>query len=182
MSLFDQNTELFDQNTEIFDQNMNIFIPHIFPNWANKNKIIKIFENLDIGIIDNIYFIKKNNKYNNTYYQAHIIFEQWIDSNQNRNIQEKIYKNNLSAKIVYDDPWYWILLKSNKSHNKLGFTPEIKTNSNIYNNFMHKIINIENFIKENRNLIQYNNNLINYNNDLINHNSKDIENLKYCLV
>lgn len=144
----------------LFDPIMNIYIPHIYPNWANKKKIKKIFENLDIGIINKIDLIKTRKK-NTIYYQAHIFFEFWFDTNQNRNIQEKINNNDKTAKIVYDDPWYWILLKSNKLYNTLDLTNNLKTDLN--KKILHKIFFVENYIKENRTLIENNRSLINSN-------------------
>ena len=37
----------------------------------------------------------------------------WEDNAATRNIQEKIIDPQQTAKLVYDEPWYWILLKNN---------------------------------------------------------------------
>ena len=94
-------------NYSYFDVKCPIYIPAITKNWANKKKIKDIFEKLQIGIIDRIY-IRKNG-YNN--YKAFIYFKTWFDTLQNRNIQSKMFNPKLEAKLVYDDPNYWVLLR-----------------------------------------------------------------------
>ena len=89
-----------------FDGKCPIYIPVITENWANKKKIKDVFEKLQIGIIDRI-DIRRNGKN----YKAYIYFKTWFDTLQNRNIQTKMFNPKLTAKLVYDDPNYWVLLK-----------------------------------------------------------------------
>jgi hypothetical protein len=89
-----------------FDDKCPIHIPIITKRWANKKKIKNTFEKLQIGLIDRI-DIKKNG--NN--YKAFVYFKTWYDTLQNRHIQSKMLDPKQIAKLVYDDPNYWILLK-----------------------------------------------------------------------
>ena len=94
-----------------FDPNLVLYIPYIDKKWANVYKITRVFENLNIGIIKKVDLIISKKIKDKIIYEGFIHFNKWFDSIQNRNIQDRIF-NNTKAKIVYDDPNYWILMKS----------------------------------------------------------------------
>ena len=68
------------------------------------------FYKLDIGKVTNVDFVEKCGK-NGYYYSVYIHFEYWFDNEHARNLQAKI-KSGMEARVVYDDPWYWIVLEN----------------------------------------------------------------------
>jgi hypothetical protein len=102
-------------------KNMSLFIPHIFANYT-KQDVIKVFEEeYQIGKVNHIDFIKK---YNNgtEYYAGYVHFDYWNENPVAIQLQEDILDVKKEAHIMYEDPWYWIVLenKTNKQVTKPG--------------------------------------------------------------
>ena len=95
-----------------FNKKLSIFIPRVLNEWANEETMGYIFKKLDIGEVERIDFVEKTTEFNNIYYQAFVHFKEWCDTPITRNIQEKIMNSEQVAKIIYDDPGYWIILKN----------------------------------------------------------------------
>ena len=93
--------------------NISLYIPHDFAN-ITKNKIVETFEKLRIGSINRIDFLNKKSKKSN-YNAVYIHFSEWYDNSAARNFQERVLDPNMEARIVYDEPWFWIVLE-NKRH------------------------------------------------------------------
>ena len=90
--------------------NVSLYIPHVFAN-ISKEEVINIFESLRIGKVSNIDFVNKIS--DQTHYNAaYIHFEYWHDNVAARNFQERVLNPAKEARIVYDDPWYWIVLEN----------------------------------------------------------------------
>lgn len=88
----------------------SIYIPRIFENITSE-KIKHTFEVLDLGIISHIDLVPRgppNSK------MAFIHFREWFTNPSAQNLAKKILDPETQAKLVYDDPWYWILLPNNK--------------------------------------------------------------------
>ena len=94
---------------------MSIYIPRVFIN-IDEPRIKDIFETLYIGNVDHVEFTYKNGK-GSPYYSAYVYFKQWYNTTSAKNLIEKIKNPEKEAKIVYDDPWYWIVFE-NKSVKK----------------------------------------------------------------
>ena len=101
------------QTTKQFQPTMSIYIPHVFEN-ITKEHIYYVFEILRIGRISHIDFIMKTSK-NKPYNCAYIHFEFWYNNIANINLQEKIRNPEKEARIVYDDPWFWLILENTAS-------------------------------------------------------------------
>ena len=93
--------------------NISLYIPHVFAN-ITKNRIVETFEKLRIGSINRIDFISKRSPIGN-FNAVYIHFSQWYDNSASRNFQERVLNQNMEARIVYDEPWFWIVLE-NKNH------------------------------------------------------------------
>jgi hypothetical protein len=93
--------------------NISLYIPHVFAN-ITKNKIVETFEKLRIGSINRIDFLNKKSKKSN-YNAAYIHFSEWYDNIASRNFQQRVLDPNMEARVVYDEPWFWIVLE-NKRH------------------------------------------------------------------
>ena len=95
-----------------FNNKLSLFIPRVVPEWASQDLIAGKFKLLDIGTISRVDFLEKFSANGVKYYQAFLHFEMWEDNAATRNIQEKICDSEQSARLIYDEPWYWILLKN----------------------------------------------------------------------
>jgi hypothetical protein len=90
--------------------NISLYIPHVFAN-ITKNKIVETFEKLRIGSISRIDFINKKGK-NENFNSVYIHFSQWYDNIASRNFQQRVLDPNMEARVVYDEPWFWIVLEN----------------------------------------------------------------------
>ena len=108
----------------------SLCIPRIFNNIPDK-KITSTFENLNLGKIKDIDIIYKIGRDGSTFKMAFVHFESWNYYNSAAvNLRMQIEDPNMVAKIVYDDPWHWILLPNtsnvaNESNNTIySYTQE----------------------------------------------------------
>lgn len=98
-------------------QPYSLLVPHIFMN-IPMEKIKSSFERLDLGKVERIDSVIKISREGYKYRMAFIHFEYWNMNNEaGVNLKEKIENPNKEARLVYDDPWYWLLLP-NKSYLK----------------------------------------------------------------
>lgn len=110
-------------------KNISLYIPrlahdsHKDSNFTALDQFIAYkFKSLAIGVVKNIDFKKGFiNKEGRVYYKAFIHFENWYDNPTTRSLQHRIFNpkdyGNSCAKLVYEDPHYWMLLE-NKNQNK----------------------------------------------------------------
>jgi hypothetical protein len=91
--------------------NMSLYIPHIFDNFT-KDFVASVFEKCLIGKVEHIDFISKLGKDGKTYNAAYIHFEYWFENSTASRFQERILDEKKEARLVYDDPWYWIVLEN----------------------------------------------------------------------
>jgi hypothetical protein len=101
-----------DQYT--FDKKLSLYIPRVLPSWRDQTRIAKIIKDCDIGLVSRIDFVDKVDAHGRPFCQAFVHFDSWFDNATARHIQERIEDPERQARIVYDDPKYWILLKNNK--------------------------------------------------------------------
>jgi hypothetical protein len=90
--------------------NVSLYIPHAFAN-ISKKMISDTFENLKIGAVKRVDFVHKMNA-DGEYNAVYIHFNYWYDNIAARNFQERVLDVNREARIVYDEPWYWIVLEN----------------------------------------------------------------------
>ena len=89
--------------------NISLFIPRISPNFTGDD-IAKIFKKLKIGIVDMINFVSKIDRNGRRYKSAYIRFESWFEGTIAANFQARVLNPKKEARIVYDDPKYWVVL------------------------------------------------------------------------
>ena len=98
------------------DQNLSIYIPYIDEANATEEYIKHIFFSLDIGIVKYVDFHPKYSTYTNedSDKSAFVYMEMWFKNPMVKRIQEKINNDEeFYARIVHDDPYYWVLKKNN---------------------------------------------------------------------
>ena len=111
--------------TNDFNYNMVIYIPRMNTFWATSEKVKEVFLKQTIGIVNRVDIIKKRvtkqrkreRKHVGGDYMrsAHVYFKTWFDTEANRNLQARIMDPTKEARVVIDDPWYWLLLESNRN-------------------------------------------------------------------
>jgi len=98
-------------------QNISLYIPHIFANYT-KEDVSRVFEDLNIGKVKNIDFVSKMSKEGKVYNSAYIHFVEWYDTIVAYNFQSRVLDVNKEARLMYEDPWYWIVLENKaQKHN-----------------------------------------------------------------
>jgi hypothetical protein len=98
-------------------QNISLYIPHIFANYT-KEDVSRVFEDLNIGKVKNIDFVSKMSKEGKVYNSAYIHFVEWYDTIVAHNFQSRVLDVNKEARLMYEDPWYWIVLENKaQKHN-----------------------------------------------------------------
>lgn len=120
--------------------NLSIYIPHVFLN-ISKEYIINIFDILEIGKIKYIDIVPKVNNNNKYYNSAYIYFEEWYDNIVAKNFQERILNADKEARIVYDDPYFWVILE-NKTTKSLQRKPRICLDDLSQTNFEKSLVSI----------------------------------------
>ena len=89
---------------------LSLYIPRVFNN-IPKQKIFDVFDSLNIGKVSFVDFVpREDSRSGETYNMAFVHFVNYYDNIASNNFQEKVRDPKHEAKIVYDDPWYWICL------------------------------------------------------------------------
>jgi hypothetical protein len=83
----------------------SICIPRVFPN-INETRIRKVFDELNLGIIERIDIVSKSTEKGEKFNRVFIHFKKW-NSEGNAEIARERLLNGKDIKIIYDDPWFW---------------------------------------------------------------------------
>lgn len=92
----------------------SVYIPRIFTNIPN-SKIISTFKNLDLGKVKKMDIVYRTGTDGTTYKMAFIHFSTWYSNSAAINLRNRIEDPTIEAKLVYDDPWYWLVLPNSSS-------------------------------------------------------------------
>jgi hypothetical protein len=95
-------------------ENISLYIPRVFLN-ITQEKIKSAFEGNGIGKVTRVDLISKVPEYN----IAYVHFEYWNDTITARNFQSHA-REIKGAKLVYDDPWHWIVLENKATRYEPG--------------------------------------------------------------
>jgi hypothetical protein len=101
------------------NNNLSLYIPRVFRN-ITKERIESVFENLGFGRVRRVDLINKENSDLERYNSAYVHFEEWFDTPANRAFQERVVDSERDARVVYDDPWYWIVLENKTKKRSAG--------------------------------------------------------------
>ena len=80
-------------------------IPRVYSN-ISETRIRGIFDDLNLGQLDRIDIVNKNNNKGEKFNRVFIHFRRWNDT-ENANIARERLLNGKEIKIIYDDPWFW---------------------------------------------------------------------------
>lgn len=93
-------------NRQTFRPQMSLYIPSV-TNATNEEQIKRMFRILDLGIVSRVDFVEKDSGNS----MAFVHFEYWMINNSSYHLQERILTEG-QAKIVYNDPYYWIVMEN----------------------------------------------------------------------
>ena len=80
-------------------------IPRVYPN-ISEGRIRKIFEELNMGVLDRIDMVSKSSDKGEKFNRVFIHFRRWNNSENSNTARERLL-NGKEIKIIYDDPWFW---------------------------------------------------------------------------
>jgi hypothetical protein len=102
---------MFQEMSNMYLENMSVYIPHVFPNFT-KDYIADVFERHNIGIVDHVDLVAKEDREGKPYNAAYVHFLHWCSGPEAVEMYYRIRNSNEEARIVHDSPWYWILLEN----------------------------------------------------------------------
>lgn len=125
------------------DPNLSVFIPFVFPN-ITEDRIVKVFNQLQLGAVERVDFVDKLNPDGKSYKMAFIHMLSWYMNVSVAGIHEKLTSGN-SARIVYDDPWFWNMYvnKKPRSVEELNLEKELAITKEILESEKAKITMLE---------------------------------------
>jgi hypothetical protein len=96
------------------DQTLSLKIPRVFPQWIDEQVMIDIFHSQHIGRVYKVSIIRMpdSKKKSIPIYQAYVYFSAWYDTVIAYNFQQRIFGADAQARVVYDDPWYWVVFEN----------------------------------------------------------------------
>jgi vacuolar-type H+-ATPase subunit I/STV1 len=95
-------------------ENISLYIPRVYLN-ITQERIKSAFEKNGIGKVKRVDLLSKVPDYN----IAYVHFDYWNDTITARNFQSHT-KEQKGAKLVYDDPWHWIVLENKATRYEPG--------------------------------------------------------------
>ena len=100
----------------------SVFIPRVFAN-ITKERITHVVETVvPLGKVERVDIVNIDEKVNRVF----IHFQYWYDSEFVENFKKLLNDETKQAKIVYDTPWYWIVLKN--THRSATGEPKMRIN------------------------------------------------------
>jgi len=94
----------------------SVFIPRVFTN-IGQERITSIFHTLSIGSVNRVDLIRKTGKNGDNYNMAFVHFNYLYDSPGAEGFKRDVEDPEKKAKIVYDDPWFWLVLPFEEKEN-----------------------------------------------------------------
>ena len=80
-------------------------IPRVYPN-ISEGRIRHIFDELNLGKIDHIDLVKKENEEGKKYNMVFVHFRFWKDNDQANEARGRLLEGK-QIKVIYDEPWFW---------------------------------------------------------------------------
>jgi hypothetical protein len=104
----------------------SLFIPHIFAN-IDEERIRGVVEDTaKYGKVDQIDLIPKKSADGKAYNSAYIHFESWNEDEKTQKFLAHLKDATKQTHLVYDKPWYWIVLENTSSDKKKTKTLDMK--------------------------------------------------------
>ena len=88
--------------------NMSLYIPYVESHISDEF-LMEYFLKFDIGIVKRVDFIPKISNKGVYYHGAFLHFEKWFSNTLTKNIQRRLKNKELTTRMMYDEPKYWIV-------------------------------------------------------------------------
>jgi hypothetical protein len=83
----------------------SLCIPRVYPN-INEDRIRKIFDDLELGIIERVDIVGKTTEKGDKYNRVFIHFKTWF-AGGNAEVARVRLLSGKDIKVIYDEPWFW---------------------------------------------------------------------------
>jgi len=90
---------------------LSLYIPRVFSNFT-QGMVAEVFYKLHLGKVSQVDLVAKYGNDGQPYNSVYVHFEFWYDTIAVRNFQARVLDPNQEARLVYDEPWYWIVLEN----------------------------------------------------------------------
>jgi len=124
----------------------SVFIPRVFSNITDI-RIVEIFHQHDIGRVSSVDLVpRKNQKGDSTQYynMAFVHFETLYETPASESFRQDVANPDTNTKLVYDDPWFWIVLPFEQKDRTPSSSPAMENDtSGIENNFTQNVCSPE---------------------------------------
>ena len=90
----------------------SVCIPRVFKNISEK-RIRAILYSLKLGFVERVDMVPKTSEKGDEFWRVFVHFSEWNDSNQTAAQMRQKLDAGEKIKIVYDEPWFWLISKSN---------------------------------------------------------------------
>jgi hypothetical protein len=131
---------------------MSLYIPHVFGN-ITKEFMMKTIEFQGLGKVSHIDFVEKMGKNGKTYNTAFVHFDFWNHDITTAHFQERVKDVNREARIVYNDPWFWVCFENKGKKQVPGERKERINLNGLYEN-NENISNVFDLEEEDKNEIK----------------------------
>jgi hypothetical protein len=89
----------------------SICIPRVFSN-ITKERVWNVFKELNLGHIERIDMVNKENDKGEKFKRVFVHLKYWNSSDESQETRKRLMDGE-KVKIVYDEPWFWLISKSN---------------------------------------------------------------------
>mgnify|MGYP001159683218 CR=1 FL=1 len=117
----------------------SLYIPFVNLS-CTEDYISNIFKTLLIGEVGRVDLIKKTGV--KPHYMAFIHFNYWYDNIASNNLRGKIMDGG-SVRIVYDDPYYWVLYKNEKPKASISLEEKLDCAIMLIENLQQRVVLLE---------------------------------------
>ena len=92
-------------------EKFSVFIPYVYRS-VTEECIAHAFETNNLGLVDHVDFVRMVDSKGKSYKRAYVHFTNWFDNNVADNFKEKVIHSIKGTRLVYNDPWFWVILKN----------------------------------------------------------------------
>lgn len=92
-------------------EKFSVFIPYVYRS-VTAECITHAFETNNLGLVDHVDFVRMVDSKGKSYKRAYVHFTNWFDNNVADNFKGKVINSTKGTRLVYDDPWFWVILKN----------------------------------------------------------------------
>ena len=103
--------------------NTSICIPRAFPN-ITKSRVEGVFNALDVGKVGRVDEIETTARDGAPIKRFYVHFEYWNEDGDGAALRQNL-EDGKQVTIVYDDPWFWKVVKNNGKKHVKRPTPKI---------------------------------------------------------